>query len=143
MTRSLGRIAAVGALLGGSFGSAPVSAQKPGGFLRVHAGDSPPSMSMLRGSRCRPGAGLTGGGVDDPDQQFYENYACGAARNYTDYCNPELEKLFDRQSMEANEGKRKKVVWEIERKLAEYGARPIIFYNRFAYCWQPRVKGGR
>jgi hypothetical protein len=21
------------------------------------------------------------------------------------------------------------------------GARPIIFYNRFAYCWQPPVKG--
>jgi peptide/nickel transport system substrate-binding protein len=86
------------------------------------------------------GLNLTGGGVDDPDQQFYENYACGAARNYTGYCNPELEKLFDRQSMEANEGKRKKLVWEIERKLAEDGARPIIFYNRFAYCWQPQVK---
>jgi hypothetical protein len=27
------------------------------------------------------------------------------------------------------------------KKLAEDGARPIIFYNRFAYCWQPRVKG--
>jgi peptide/nickel transport system substrate-binding protein len=87
------------------------------------------------------GLNLTGGGVDDPDQQFYENYACGAARNYTGYCNPELEKMFDQQSMESDEGKRKKLVWEIERKLAEDGARPIIFYNRFAYCWQPRVKG--
>jgi len=87
------------------------------------------------------GLNLTGGGVDDPDPQFYENYACGAPRNYTGYCNPELEKLFDRQSTEADEGKRKKLVWEIERKLAEDGARPIIFYNRFAYCWQPQVKG--
>jgi peptide/nickel transport system substrate-binding protein len=87
------------------------------------------------------GLNLTGGGVDDPDQQFYENYACGAPRNYTGYCNPELEMLFDRQSMEPDEGKRKKLVWEIERKLAEDGARPIIFYNRFAYCWQPQVKG--
>jgi len=25
--------------------------------------------------------------------------------------------------------------------LAEDGVRPIIFYNRFAYCWQPQVKG--
>ena len=24
--------------------------------------------------------------------------------------------------------------------LRRDGARPIIFYNRFAYCWQPRVK---
>ena len=86
------------------------------------------------------GLNLTGGDVDDPDQQLYENYACGSPRNYTGYCNPELEKLFDRQSMEADVGKRKQLVWEIERKLAEDGARPIIFYNRFAYCWQPRVK---
>jgi len=34
----------------------------------------------------------TGSG-DDPDQQFFENYACGSERNYTGYCNPELEKL--------------------------------------------------
>ena len=86
------------------------------------------------------GLNLTGGGVDDPDQQLYENYACGSPRNYTGYCNPELENLFDRQSMETDTDKRKQLVWEIERKLAEDGARPIIFYNRFAYCWQPRVK---
>jgi peptide/nickel transport system substrate-binding protein len=62
-------------------------------------------------------------------------------RNYTGYCNPELEALFDRQSIEAEPRKRKKLVWEIERKLAEDGARSIIFYNRFAYCWQAQVKG--
>jgi peptide/nickel transport system substrate-binding protein len=83
------------------------------------------------------GLNLTGGGVDDPDQQFYENYSCGAPRNYTGYCNPELEQ----QSAESDTHRRKQLVWEIERKLAEDGARPIIFYNRFAYCWQPRVKG--
>ena len=87
------------------------------------------------------GLNLTGGGVDDPDQQFYENYACGSPRNYTGYCNPELEKLFDRQSTEADEGKRKRLVWEIERKLAEDGTRPIIFYSRGATCWYPHVKG--
>ena len=86
------------------------------------------------------GLNLTGGGVDDPDQQLYENYACGSPRNYTGYCNPEFENLFDRQSIEIETDKRKQLVWEIERKLAEDGARPIIFYNHFAYCWQPRVK---
>ncbi|MBV9967088.1 MAG: peptide ABC transporter substrate-binding protein [Alphaproteobacteria bacterium] len=86
------------------------------------------------------GLNLTGSGAD-PDQQLYENYACGAPRNYTGYCNPELEKLFERQSEEGDFDRRKKLVWEIERKLAEDGARPIIFYNRFAYCWRPAVKG--
>jgi len=86
------------------------------------------------------GLNLTGSGAD-PDQQLYENYACGAPRNYTGYCNPELEKLFERQSEEGDFDRRRKLVWEIERKLAEDGARPIIFYNRFAYCWQSSVKG--
>jgi peptide/nickel transport system substrate-binding protein len=87
------------------------------------------------------GLNLTSSGVDDPDQQFYENYACGSPRNYTGYCNPELDKAFDRQSVEADEGTRKRLTWEIEKKLAEDGARPIIFHNRFAYCWQSQVKG--
>ena len=37
------------------------------------------------------GANLTGLGVDDPDANFYENYACGSPRNYTDYCNEEMD----------------------------------------------------
>jgi peptide/nickel transport system substrate-binding protein len=41
------------------------------------------------------GLNLTGAGIDDPDAQFYENYACGSDRNYTGYCNPEIDKLFD------------------------------------------------
>jgi hypothetical protein len=38
------------------------------------------------------GANLSGSGVDDQDAYFYEHYACGSERNYTNYCNPELEK---------------------------------------------------
>ncbi|MDB5551300.1 MAG: peptide transporter substrate-binding protein, partial [Rhizobium sp.] len=32
--------------------------------------------------------GLLGFGVDDPDVAFYEAFACGSERNYTNYCNP-------------------------------------------------------
>ena len=45
-------------------------------------------------------------GVDDPDQIFYENYACGAARNYGGYCDRAVDALIDQQSMEADAGKR-------------------------------------
>ena len=86
------------------------------------------------------GLNLTGSGVDDPDQQFYENYACGAQRNYTAYCNPEVEALIARQSAEVDQVKRKKIVWEIDRKLQEDSARPIIFHSRTATCWNPRVR---
>jgi peptide/nickel transport system substrate-binding protein len=87
------------------------------------------------------GLNLTGVGVDDPDAQFYENYACGSDRNYTGYCNPELDKLFDQQSAEPDQDKRRRLVWEIDRKLQEDGARPILYHNRFATCRQPQVKG--
>ena len=79
--------------------------------------------------------------VDDPDQTFYENYVCDAAHNYTGYCNQELDKLIDEQSTEPDAKKRKQLAWNIERKLAEDDVQPIIFYGRFAMCWQPRVKG--
>src|SRR5207253_568160 len=75
---------------------------------------------------------VTETGVDDPDQQFYENYVCGAERNYTGYCNPEVDKLVDDQSMQADPEKRKHIVWEIERRLIEDVARPVIFYPRQA-----------
>ena len=79
--------------------------------------------------------------VDDPDVAFYENYKCGAPRNYTNYCNAEVDKVIDRQSAEADTAKRKKLVWQIERKLVEDDARPILFYTRAANCREPRVKG--
>jgi peptide/nickel transport system substrate-binding protein len=87
------------------------------------------------------GLNITETAVDDPDPAFYENYVCGAQRNYTGYCNPEVDKLVDRQSAESNIEKRKKLVWEIERKLIEDDARPILFYTRVAVCRQPHLKG--
>ena len=87
------------------------------------------------------GQNNTGSGVDDPDQQFYENYGCGSERNYTGYCNPEIEKQFAQQSMETNQDTRRKLVWDIDKKLQEDGARPIIYHFRAATCWQPKVKG--
>ena len=83
---------------------------------------------------------LTGSGVDDPDQQFLESYACGAQRNYSGYCEPAIDALIHRQSEEADQAKRLAIVWEIDRKLQEDAARPIIFHGRSATCWQPWVK---
>jgi peptide/nickel transport system substrate-binding protein len=86
------------------------------------------------------GMNLTGVAVDDPDVNFYENYACKSERNYTQYCNAEVEKLVEAQSREADVEKRKRLVWQIEHKLNEDGARPIIYHDRAAHCWQPHVK---
>ena len=78
--------------------------------------------------------------VDDPDQPLYESYACDSDRNFTGYCNRQLENLFHQQSREIDQERRKRLVWEIDATLQEEGARPIIFHTRGATCWQPQVK---
>ena len=85
-------------------------------------------------------ANLTGTYVDDPDALLYENYACGGVGNYNGYCNKEIDKLIDQQSMEADQEKRKRLVWEIERRLTEDVAKPLAYFNKGATCWQPNVK---
>jgi peptide/nickel transport system substrate-binding protein len=87
------------------------------------------------------GVNVTETAVDDPDPAFYENYVCGAQRNYTGYCNPEIDKLIDGQSAESHIEKRKQLVWDIERRLARDDARPILFYQRAANCVRPEVHG--
>jgi len=87
------------------------------------------------------GLNVTETAIDDPDPAFYENYVCGALRNYTGYCSPEVDTLVDQQSAESDIEKRKRLVWQIERKLVEDDARPILFYPRVANCWQPQLKG--
>jgi peptide/nickel transport system substrate-binding protein len=87
------------------------------------------------------GLNITEAGLDDPDPQFYENYVCGAQRNYTGYCNPEVDALVERQSAESDQARRKQLVWEIERKMAEDDARPVLFYGRIGTCWHPQLKG--
>jgi len=84
---------------------------------------------------------LTGAAVDDPDVNLIENYTCKSERNYTQYCNPEVDKLIFQQSKEFDLAKRRQLVWEVERKLALDVARPIILHNVTATCWHPHVKG--
>ena len=83
----------------------------------------------------------SGVGIDDPDAVLKGAYACNSEANYTRYCSPEVENLLDLQSQQADLQKRKAMVWEIERKLAEDAARPVIVHNIANTCWDPKVKG--
>ena len=77
----------------------------------------------------------------DPDPILDLFYGCGSSLNWDGFCNPEIDKMIEQQSLEADAGRRKQLLWTIERKLAEEFARPIIFYTRGGTCWQPYVKG--
>jgi peptide/nickel transport system substrate-binding protein len=83
---------------------------------------------------------LTGVGIDDPDANFYENYTCGSQRNYSDYCNRDLEKLFDKQSAERDFQKRLKLVHQIDYELQKDGARPILDHDAYYTAFYPYVK---
>jgi peptide/nickel transport system substrate-binding protein len=86
--------------------------------------------------------GLNGqGGGPDPDPTLDLFYGCGSSLNWDGYCNAEVDKMIEQQSMEGDAARRKQILWAIERKLAEDVARPIIAYDRAATCWQPYVKG--
>ena len=68
--------------------------------------------------------------------------SCGAERNYTGYCNAEVDKLIDRQSMaspmsaSANRSCGKSSAsWRRTRRVRR------IFYPISAACWQPYFKG--
>ena len=85
------------------------------------------------------GLSQVGNGVDDPDQNFWENYSCGG-RTYMDYCNKDLDAMIARQSAEKDQAKRKELVWQIDRKLTDEAVRPMIYFMRGGTCWRPQVK---
>jgi peptide/nickel transport system substrate-binding protein len=82
-----------------------------------------------------------GGNRPDPDPTLDLLFGCGSSLNWDGYCNADVDKMIEQQSMEGDAARRKQLVWAIERRLAEEGARPIILYDRSASCWQPYVKG--
>jgi peptide/nickel transport system substrate-binding protein len=87
------------------------------------------------------GANLTGLGTEDPDANFYENYACGSPRNYSQYCSEEVMKLFDRQSQELDPKKRLDLVLAIQKRLEQDAARPILAQRLDYFAHWPHVKG--
>ena len=87
------------------------------------------------------GANQTGMGADDPDVTFYENYACGSQRNYSQYCNPEVDRMFDAQSQELDPAKRYALVAEVQKRLEFDAARPIFAWDLDYFAMWPYVHG--
>jgi len=87
------------------------------------------------------GANLTGLGTEDPDANFYENYACGSPRNYSQYCSEDVMKLFERQSQELDPKKRLEMVIAIQKRLEQDAARPILAQRLDYFAHWPHVRG--
>jgi peptide/nickel transport system substrate-binding protein len=102
--------------------------------------DTPRWYTRLAKKDYTIGLNVTGVSVDDPDGNIVENYSCNSERNYTQYCNAEVDRLLAAQSRELDKEKRKKMVWDIERLLVDDAVRPIILHGSAGNCWQPYVK---
>jgi peptide/nickel transport system substrate-binding protein len=102
--------------------------------------DTPRWYARLAKKDYTIGLNVTGVSVDDPDGNIVENYSCKSERNYTQYCNPEVDRLLAAQSRELDRVKRKRIVWDIERLLVDDAARPSIQFAVAGNCWQPYVK---
>src|SRR5882724_1010215 len=87
------------------------------------------------------GANLTGLGIDDPDANFYENFACNSPRNYTFYCNEQVTAMLDTQSGEIDPKKRLALVVDIQKKLEMDAARPTLTWRVDNFAQWPHVKG--
>jgi peptide/nickel transport system substrate-binding protein len=85
-------------------------------------------------------ANLTGAAADDPDVVLFENFACDSPRNYSRYCNRELEKKFGAQSMETDPARRLKLVHEIDLQLQHEGARPMLRHAVAYTAYYPYVE---
>jgi peptide/nickel transport system substrate-binding protein len=103
--------------------------------------DTPRWYARLAKKDYTIGLNVTGVSVDDPDGNIVENYSCQSERNYTQYCNADVDKLLAAQSRELDRDKRRKLVWDIERILVDDAARPIILHSAAGNCWQPYVRG--
>src|SRR6195952_3465776 len=103
--------------------------------------DTPRWYARLAKKDYTIGLNVTGVSVDDPDGNIVENYSCQSERNYTQYCNADVDKLLAAQSRELDREKRKQLVWDIERILVDDAARPIVLHSAAGNCWQPYVKG--
>ena len=86
------------------------------------------------------GANLTAVGIDDPDALFYEQYKCGSTRNSTDYCNPDVGRLIELQSQELDPKKRLTLVLDIQRRLEEDVAKPMLGWRNAYFARWPYVK---
>jgi peptide/nickel transport system substrate-binding protein len=86
------------------------------------------------------GANLTGLGVDEPDANYYENYACGSPRNYSQYCSEQVMKMIDQQSQELNPQKRLQMLAAIQKQIEEEAPRPILDWKLDYFTVWPHVK---
>ena len=77
----------------------------------------------------------------DPEAYFYRWFMPGQPLNVWGVNDPKLIDMIKLQRRTFDVAKRKQLVWQIEKVLAQEVARPIILHGAAATCWHPHLKG--
>ena len=107
----------------------PAAAQKSGGILNLDIADTTQWYPKMARKDFTIGAVPIEAGVDDPDEMFIGNFGCGSLRNYAGYCDANIDRLIHAQSQQSDTAKRRALVAEIEKKLADAAIRTVLFYR--------------
>jgi peptide/nickel transport system substrate-binding protein len=83
----------------------------------------------------------SGVAFDDPDIVMYENFMCNSPRNFTKYCNKDVEAKIHEQSATLDIAKRKELVQELDIMLQRDAAKVLLYQTLITQCWHPHVKG--
>jgi peptide/nickel transport system substrate-binding protein len=76
----------------------------------------------------------------DPNFMIREFYLTDATRNLNYFTDPDVDRLFSEQNLEADPGKRRELVNQIEHIVVSFYGNPVLYYNKANYAMYNYVK---
>lgn len=140
MSATIRTLVASLAVAGALVTTAEAQEPKHGGIIKIYHRDSP-------GASIHEEATYS---TNVPFMSVFNNlveYKQDVPQNSMDTIVPDLATSWswsadnNQQSQETDLEKRKRLAWDIDQKIQNDVARPIIFHTRAATCWQPYVHG--
>jgi peptide/nickel transport system substrate-binding protein len=82
-------------------------------------------------------------GRTDPDGNLYIFHKCKAPQNYSNYCNPQVDKLLDDARMVADAARRKAIYADVTRMILEDNPKLYLYHRRVLIAHTTRLEGYR
>ena len=76
----------------------------------------------------------------DPNFMIREFYLTGGQRNLNAFTDPEVDRLFGEQNLEADPGKRRELVNQIEHIVVGFFGNPVLYFSKANYAMYNYVK---
>jgi peptide/nickel transport system substrate-binding protein len=101
--------------------------------VNLNLADTATSQPKLQQGDFDIGPWLIAINVDDPDAVFAEIATSNAVRNWSAVKDPQLDALFEKQSVTSNFEERKKIVQELERKALSLYQVAVLYFEELVF----------